>query len=627
MSFTHAVKALPTPYRLPLKHGVSAALAEAVHSTLSTPTDASKEAVVDAAINIVAEATVGIQEPRRTSEIEQTAFDGPQELANYFAKNAAQADESPAYKMGRVFELRAADIEEVANVFVEITPSGDKKKAWALLAGKITPAAYKRLIDDSYSMTVALKVGDTTSEGDVSDVMVIELTPTGAKTDYQPKKASKATIIESSSDTAYSRFRRAYHETTGKLLPSNPFITERKVIHDQADPDLVKIAAEAAHWRPTSNPSTYKHTGSELRIRLDGSKLSLSNAAVEEAVVDEAVSTWYHGDPIKRTSFAGQKMDRDRRSEQGGNENGPGIYWTSEREEAQHYGSWIHTATMKTIKARILTDRIKATPTLVSNLIDAAAQERRESALLNWAETPGAALPLAVASYVGMRTFADAAVAIYRDIFGYDADAWADAMTSIGFDAYQPADRPHFIVYNPKIIADVKAQAKADESQQVNEEDAFVRYLVPRKSVLINNQWWTIAGRAIENDKVVLKLSEFALKDGVKPQKPKLMKWSKLLADIKGGKIGARIGDKYYGPKQDRSDRADQRKAAGVRKAPGTPKAESLEEGVEYIITLKDNRVLKAKLKGGTFQTAKGTLDTDDDSIQQIVTANQGIKT
>lgn len=178
---------------------------------------------------------------------------------------------------------------------------------------------------------------------------------------------------------------------------------------------------------------------------------------IQEAQLEEAAPTvWYHGDPSKRTSFASQKMDRDRQNERGGNENGPGIYWTSEYDEAESYGKVIHHAMMKVLKARLLTDTTKATPQNVAKLISLCDKAKRDDALQNWAETTEEALPLAIRAYVGMRTFADAAVAIYHDIFGYEADPWAKAMVETGFDAYQPSKRPHFIVYNPAVIQLVK---------------------------------------------------------------------------------------------------------------------------------------------------------------------------
>ena len=181
-------------------------------------------------------------------------------------------------------------------------------------------------------------------------------------------------------------------------------------------------------------------------------RLPFVNKALEEV----APKVWFHGDPIKRTSFQGQKMDRDRQSERGGNLDGPGIYWTSEYRQAESYGKVIHHATMKVSKGRLLTDKTKATPQNVANLISLCDKTQRDAALQNWAETSKEALPLAIKAYVDKSTFADASIAIYHDIFGYEADHWAKAMVDAGYDAYQPSQSTHFVVYNPAVIQLVK---------------------------------------------------------------------------------------------------------------------------------------------------------------------------
>jgi len=101
-------------------------------------------------------------------------------------------------------------------------------------------------------------------------------------------------------------------------------------------------------------------------------------------------------------------------------------------------------------------------------------------------------------------------------------------------------------------------------------EKLLRQYLVPGKSVLIRNQWWTITGRDLDAGNVKLSQSEWAIKDGAKRQGPRSMKWTGLTAAIRNGTYGVKLGDRQYGPTQDREARAAQRKKAGLRKAPGT---------------------------------------------------------
>jgi hypothetical protein len=102
-------------------------------------------------------------------------------------------------------------------------------------------------------------------------------------------------------------------------------------------------------------------------------------------------------------------------------------------------------------------------------------------------------------------------------------------------------------------------------------EDLLSRFAVPGKSLLMpDNQWWTIKSRDIKADKIVLELSSFAKKDGVADKPDKDMSWATFLKNA-GVKWGITLAGKKYGPTQDKEDRADTRKDAGLRKAPGTP--------------------------------------------------------
>ena len=140
-------------------------------------------------------------------------------------------------------------------------------------------------------------------------------------------------------------------------------------------------------------------------------------------------------------------MDRDRSVDL--NENGPGIYFTSEIDEAKKYGDWIHTVKINVNKKRLLTDTTKSTIKLVNDLIMQCPKETRDMALTNFGEKN--ALSIAINAYKNL-TFIEAAISIYHDIFNYDANTWTKAMVTIGFDAYQPSNRPHMIIYNSSII-------------------------------------------------------------------------------------------------------------------------------------------------------------------------------
>lgn len=107
--------------------------------------------------------------------------------------------------------------------------------------------------------------------------------------------------------------------------------------------------------------------------------------------------------------------------------------------------------------------------------------------------------------------------------------------------------------------------------QHIN-EDAFEDALINGKAVLIDNVWWAVASRDVKANRVVLAVSKYALADGNKQQKPKVLSFSKLVANIKSGKWGANINGRRYGPKQDAKARDNVRKSAGLTAAPGAGK-------------------------------------------------------
>jgi hypothetical protein len=151
-------------------------------------------------------------------------------------------------------------------------------------------------------------------------------------------------------------------------------------------------------------------------------------------------------------------------------------------------------------------------------------------------------------------------------------DVVAKMATVLGFNTHGPAPWK-----NPKVPTLHARPSSGTHVGLVLEsgapEEGIKDQMVPGKSVLIGNQWWTIAKRDIPKNVVALTLSSFAIKDGVAPQKPKVMSWSSFVSKCQAGTYGFTVRGKHYGPEQKRSARATQRKRAGLSKAPGTPKA------------------------------------------------------
>lgn len=158
---------------------------------------------------------------------------------------------------------------------------------------------------------------------------------------------------------------------------------------------------------------------------------------------------WYHGGP-RLTDLRTLKWDRDRNVDQ--NANGPGLYWTTDREESQKYGQYHYRGTTNA-GWRFMPNR-PATAAFVKSLFDAASKERREAFLENWIDQT---VTQALQNYVRHNTMLDASVLLYHDLFSYDADEYVRAIRTLydGVIVSFPkttfsAARKHLICWSPE---------------------------------------------------------------------------------------------------------------------------------------------------------------------------------
>ena len=164
---------------------------------------------------------------------------------------------------------------------------------------------------------------------------------------------------------------------------------------------------------------------------------------------------WYHGDTSRRTSFRDQHMDRDS-TLQDSNAFGPGLYLTSNFQEALGYasGGFVYTVEVRP-HGKILTETIRSNKHHVKRLIGLCPDDRREIGLSNWDENPVTAMSKAVSEYSKFRLL-DASLTIYHDFYGsFHANDWSTAMVALGYDGLiHPANNSiyHLAIYNLKTI-------------------------------------------------------------------------------------------------------------------------------------------------------------------------------
>ncbi len=149
---------------------------------------------------------------------------------------------------------------------------------------------------------------------------------------------------------------------------------------------------------------------------------------------------WYHGGRIIR-HWTDLSWDRDR-STQSLNQEGPGMYWTSDYEEAVSYmdrgpEGVVYSAILKPGFSLISTSS-KPTLKRLTMLFESATDEDQQRFVedFGFERVSPASIKEALSNYIRQDSFVDAAVMLSADLFHYNADAYVEAMKSIGIDGF-----------------------------------------------------------------------------------------------------------------------------------------------------------------------------------------------
>jgi hypothetical protein len=183
---------------------------------------------------------------------------------------------------------------------------------------------------------------------------------------------------------------------------------------------------------------------------------------------------WFHGDQQKREHFCDQKMDRVPFMEEP-NANGPGIYCTKDYNQAFGYAEpngYVYMVKIDPKAGYVIKKRDKAVnhKEFMFDLIKKAQIYNPESVyygvtdygieIINVEDVTDNHIKLIINKYFSNNKLIDAAVAIYKEFWGRDANAWVNAMVELGmlgFIKKQP-DTYHLIVYNCKAIEILKEE-------------------------------------------------------------------------------------------------------------------------------------------------------------------------
>ena len=172
---------------------------------------------------------------------------------------------------------------------------------------------------------------------------------------------------------------------------------------------------------------------------------------------------WFHGGaPI--SDWSQVRWDRDR-SESDLNAEGPGMYWTTDAEEASSYrhGSEgvVYRGVMRASFRKMPTK--KPPLRLLLDLYGLASPDDQEVFLSNWQVEWPAKRPevlRVLTKYTHQTTLFDACVTLYHDLFRYDSDAYVSAMRAMDYDGYVvkkgttggSRKRDHLVLWNPKAM-------------------------------------------------------------------------------------------------------------------------------------------------------------------------------
>ena len=172
----------------------------------------------------------------------------------------------------------------------------------------------------------------------------------------------------------------------------------------------------------------------------------------------------YHGSDTQINKFVDDFVGKEEATDQ----EGPGIYFSTNIEDARAYGKYIHSvilrprkfvdeSTHKNVNRKEITAFIKTAPDW-------------EDTAQNWAENPENGLREAVNSlYEYAKNEKDLYQQIWYDWFRYHPLEYVRGMVKLGYDGEiinKAEGNKHFIVYNPDIIEIIKSEIINEERKK-----------------------------------------------------------------------------------------------------------------------------------------------------------------
>jgi len=170
---------------------------------------------------------------------------------------------------------------------------------------------------------------------------------------------------------------------------------------------------------------------------------------IDEVVVGGEI-TAYHGTEDKIESFTDEFVGTEEATDQ----EGPGIYFTTDRDDAQGYGKMLYTVILRPNKLIDETSSENINPEELGKIIKTLPEWEMQAQ--NWAEDPESGLHMAIDDFIRYNdTEKDVFQQVWIDFFRYNPILFVKGMVTLGYDGQiieKENGRRHVIVYNPDII-------------------------------------------------------------------------------------------------------------------------------------------------------------------------------
>ena len=167
-------------------------------------------------------------------------------------------------------------------------------------------------------------------------------------------------------------------------------------------------------------------------------------------IVNGGEFTAYHGTDEKIENFTDEFVGTEEATDQ----EGPGIYFTTDREDAHQYGGILYTVILRPNKLVDESSPDNINPEELEKIIKTLPEWEMQAQ--NWDEDPERGLRMAIDGFIRYNeTEKDVFQQVWIDFFRYNPVLFVRGMVTLGYDGQiieKENGRRHIIVYNPAII-------------------------------------------------------------------------------------------------------------------------------------------------------------------------------